>query len=326
MPYKLRNNRRHKFAKTSYKITNWPEYNKALQERGSVTLWLSDDVIKAWYETKNKKSRQQGRQFKYSNTAIQAAHMIKMLFRLPYRALTGFLKSIMLLMDAPLDVPDYTRICRRAHELELSKFKETPKGEHVNIVVDSTGLKIFGQGEWSEEKHGKRNMSEWRKLHLVIDRDSQEIIAQELTDNITSDESQFKPLVDEIDGDIDSVSADGGYDSCNVYQAIEDRAPNAVVAIPPNARAATSTESTAARKHNIAFINEYGGQRWQDYSDYNYRALVETVMHRYKKIIGNTMFSRKFGMQKIEARTACHVLNKMASLGMPASVKIKNAA
>lgn len=326
MPYKLRNNRRHKFAKTRYEITNWPEYNKALQERGSVTLWLSDDVIKAWYETKNKKTRQQGRQFKYSNTAIQAALMIKMVFHLSYRSLTGFLNSIIGLMNIALDVPDYTRICRRAHSLDVSKFKEIPNGDPVNIVVDSTGLKIFGQGEWSEEKHGKRERRKWRKLHLVIDRDSQEIIAQELTDNAVSDESQFKPLMDNVGGDITSISADGGYDSCNVYQAIEGRASGAIVAIPPNANAVLSAKSRAARKHNLEFINENGRQRWQDYSDYNYRALVETVMFRYKQLIGDKMFSRDFLMQKVESRTACHVLNKMASLGMPASVKFKVAA
>ncbi len=164
------------------------------------------------------------------------------------------------------------------------------------------------------------------KVHLVIDRESQSIIAQELIENTTSDESQIKPLFDSIDAEINPISADGAYDSSNVYKAVEEKSSNAVVSIPPAKTAVITDTTAAARKHNIEFIDEYGRQRWQDYSDYNYRSLVETAMFRYKKLICDRMFSRTLSVQKIESRFACHVLNKMASLGTPASVKIKSAA
>jgi len=331
MPYKLRNNRRHKFKKVHYKITNWPEYNEALTKRGDITVWLSPGIIKAWHTDKNK-PKQQGRQFKYSDIAIEASLIIKTVYSLPYRATEGLLCSIITLMDLDLDIPDYTSMCRRTQILETSKLKNINNDEHIHILIDSTGLKIFGQGQWQEEKHGLKKRREWRKLHLVIDRNSQAIVAQELSTYHGSDDSQVGVLLKKIEQNILSASADTAYDTDPVYEVIAKNTANSnslIVAIPPRKDAALSAHyqtSPTARDHNILFAEKYGKYRWQDYSGYHYRALVETAMFRYKTIIGEKMFSRNLPAQKVESKVACLVLNKMTSLGMPISSKIKNAA
>ncbi len=330
MPYKLRNNRRHKFEKTKFKITNWSDYNKALINRGSVTLWLSSEIIKAWGPKKHKQ-KLQGGQFKYSDTAILAALSIKIVYHLPYRATQGLLESIMSLMKIKLDVPNYTRICRRAATLELPDLANIGNEDHINIVIDSTGLKVFGAGIWSEEKHGLKKRREWRKLHLTIDRDSHAIIAQELTNYDITDESQVAPMLEDVGQNIAHLAADTAYDTNGVYNSIVAQAGNdVVIAIPPRPHAALFSvdynEDPTKRDHNILFAETYGKYRWQDYSDYNFRALAETAMFRYKTIISEKLFSRNMISQKVEARIACVVLNKMTALGMPKSVKIKVAA
>jgi hypothetical protein len=216
-------------------------------------------------------------------------------------------------MDLDLDVPDYTSMCRRAPTVEASKLKNINDDEHIHILIDSTGLKIYGQGQWHEEKHGLKKRREWRKLHLLIDRNSQSIIAQELSTYHESDDSQVEVLLKKIEQNIVSASADTAL----------------VIAIPPRKDALLSAnykESPTARDHNILFGEKHGKYRWQDYSDYHYRALIETAMFRYKTIIGEKMFSRNFPAQKVESKIGCLVLNKMTEIGMPISEKIKRAS
>jgi len=329
MPYKFRDARRHKFEKARYQINNWPNYNEALKKRGSVTLWFSDKIIKAWYSKKNKR-KNRGGQFKYSDIAIQTALTIKAVYQLPYRATEGFLTSLVEVMKIPLEIPNYSRMCRRALLLDVPDLKFNNEQNPINIIIDSTGLKIFGAGQWHEAKHGLKKRRGWRKLHLVIDRDSQAILAQELTTEQESDDSQIQPLLEQLEGQINSVSADTAYDTDNVYQKISEySSADVCIAIPPREQAALSVSykmSPPKRDHNILFIEEHGRYRWQDYSDYHYRALVETAMYRYKTIMGEKLYSRSLAKQKVETKIACHILNTMTNLGMPTSTKIKRAA
>jgi len=329
VPYKLRDDRRHKFEKTKFKITNWSQYNQALKDRGSITLWLSPEIIKSWYQKKHKQ-KLQGGQFKYSDVAIEAALSIKAAFHLPYRENEGFLESIMRLMKINIDVPDYTCVCRRAAKLDMPELANIVDCEDINIVIDSTGLKIFGAGIWHEEKHGLKKRRGWRKLHLTVDRDSHAIIAQELTTNSESDDSQVAPMLTNVVQNIKHLAADKAYDKSNVYQAVHDKAGNDVtVAIPPIKNAVIHDDRAndfGSRNHNVSYLEEHGSYCWQAHSDYNFRALAETAMFRYKTIIGDNLYSGKLASQKIEARIACVILNKMTALGMPRSVKIKVAA
>jgi hypothetical protein len=329
MPYKLRNDRRYKFEKVRYQIHNWPAYNESLKKRGSITLWFSDKIIKTWYAKRSKQKNRDG-QFKCSDIAIQTALTIKTIYQLPYRATEGFLKSIVEIMKIKLEIPDYSRMCRRASTLEIPELKNIDHKDPINILIDSTGLKVFGAGQWHESKHGLKKRREWRKLHLVIDRENQAIIAQELTIERESDDSQMQLLLEKLEGKIGSISADTSYDTDDVYQTILKHSdPNVQIAIPVREQAALSMNYKiipSKRDQNILFIEQHGKYRWQNDSGYRYRALVETAMFRYKTIIGERLYSRSLSRQKIETKIACHILNTMSALGMPASTKIKKVA
>ncbi len=132
-------------AKQKFKITNWPTYNKALINRGSITFWLDDEAIQAWYESATPSSR--GRPQRYSDLAITTVLVIKRVFRLTLRAAQGFIDSIFSLMNVPLRCPDYSCVSRRAKSVNIS-FKTPTRGEIAHLVIDSTGLKVFGEGEW----------------------------------------------------------------------------------------------------------------------------------------------------------------------------------
>jgi hypothetical protein len=139
-------------AKQKFKITNWPTYNKALINRGSITFWLDDEAIQAWYESATPSSR--GRPQRYSDLAITTVLVIKRVFRLTLRAAQGFIDSIFTLMNVPLRCPDYTSVSKRAKSVNVS-FKTFTRGEIAHLVIDSTGLKVFGEGEWKVKNTAK---------------------------------------------------------------------------------------------------------------------------------------------------------------------------
>ncbi|MDV5500963.1 IS5 family transposase [Klebsiella pneumoniae] len=153
-------------AKQKFKITNWPTYNKALINRGSITFWLDDEAIQAWYESATPSSR--GRPQRYSDLAITTVLVIKRVFRLTLRAAQGFIDSIFSLMNVPLRCPDYSCVSRRAKSVNVS-FKTPTRGEIAHLVIDSTGLKVFGEGGVEVKKHGGERRRIWRKLHLAVD-------------------------------------------------------------------------------------------------------------------------------------------------------------
>ncbi|SMR05700.1 Transposase DDE domain [Raoultella ornithinolytica] len=179
-------------AKQKFKITNWPTYNKALINRGSITFWLDDEAIQAWYESATPSSR--GRPQRYSDLAITTVLVIKRVFRLTLRAAQGFIDSIFTLMNVPLRCPDYTSVSKRAKSVNVS-FKTFTRGEIAHLVIDSTGLKVFGEGEWKVKKHGKERRRIWRKLHLAVDSNTHEIICADLSLNNVTDSEAFPGLI-----------------------------------------------------------------------------------------------------------------------------------
>jgi len=195
------------------------------------------------------------------------------------------------------------------------------------VVIDATGLKVYGAGEWLVEKHGERGRRSWRKLHLAVDPSTGEILASELTTTEEGDASQVGPLLDQIPGSIASVMADGAYDGEPVYRAVAERQPDPPVAviIPPRATAVPSTEAgtiPSQRDEHIQMIRDTGRMGWQKVVGYSRRSLGETVMFRYKAIIGRGLRARTLPAQKSEARVACSVLNQMTRLGMPVSQRV----
>lgn len=251
--------------------------------------------------------------------------MLRLAFGRPWRQTEGLLRSVAMLLNLPIDVPDHTPLSRRGAALSLATAL-SKAATPVTVVVDSTGLKVFGAGEWHVAKHGGRDRRTWRKRHLAIDPDTGEILASALTGTEEGDASLVIPLLDQIDAPVTTFMADGAYDGDPIYRAVADRAPGAAVIIPPRKTAVSSqagtTGNSSPRDRHIEMIAAKGRMGWQKEVGYGRRALVETSMMRYKAVIGRTLRARTLSTQKVEARIGCKVLNRMTTLGMPVSRKI----
>ncbi len=322
MPYKYNQDRRHKFKKSSYKIKNWPEYDKALKNRGDLTIWFTKEGIKAWHpEIKNKK---RGGQLTYSDIAIETGLKIRSIYKLGLRQTEGFIESISRLMNIEISTPDHTTFSRRSKKLNITRYERTP-GDPVYILVDSTGLKIFGSGEWQETKHGLRKRKIWRKLHLTINAKKGDILASALTTNKEDDPSQVSVMLDQIEENIESIAADGAYDKIEIYDVLKKHKSGHIKGIIPPRKDAVLSEnadtSPTLRDKHIMGIRQKGRLKWQKDTGYKLRSLAETAMFRYKKIIGGFLRSRNFENQKTEAKIGVALINKMTNLGMPVSVR-----
>jgi len=319
MSYKFNEPRRHKIPKTKYRVTNWPEYDAALVRRGSLTVWVTEEAIAGWHAPATGKP---GGQPFYSDLAIESGLALRLIPGLGLRQIEGTLGSIMHLLGVGLDIPDHSTFSRRGYGLEILS-NPINRDAPLHLLIDSTGLKMYGEGDWLEEKHGKRSCRHWRKLHLAIDANSHEIAAVELTQDDVGDITAVPDLLDQIDGPVVSVTADGAYDADVVYDEIERRHPDADVIIPPRSTAVVSESGTTWRDRHLRTIEKHRRMGWQRRSGYGRRSLVETTMFRYKTIIGRRLRARTLPNQKTEAKIGCSVLNRMTSLGMPISVRIK---
>jgi len=312
----------HSRPKTLYRVKNWSEYDQALVKRGSITFWLSDDKEKNWRYTGEK---QRGSQFEYSEKAIEMMQMVKSVFHLPNRATEGFLRSVFEMLQVSLPTPDHTTLSRRGKGLKISLPKKA-KG-HLDIVMDSSGLKIFGEGEWKVRSHGKSKRHTWRKLHVAVDLHSGEIQAAALTTNSVSHSQMVASMLAQIEQPIERFAGDGGYDKRNVYDSLNQCAPDAILLIPPrkNARIWQHGNTKAERlrrDENLRAIRKSGRKAWKQESGYHIRSLAETTMFRLKTIFGERLSARLLETQVTQALIRCAALNRMTHLGMPESYKI----
>src|SRR5271170_5444666 len=307
MPYKFHESRRHKFPKARYRVTNWPEYDAALVRRGSLTLWFTEEVVAAWRAPATGK---RGGQPIYSAAAIETGLALRLVFHQPLRQTEGLLRSIATVLELDIAIPDHTTLSRRGDGLTILP-KVVGREEPLHLLVDSTGLKIYGEGEWLDQKRGIRSPRRWRKLHLGVDADTHKVVAVELTQDDVGDVSELGGLLDQVATRVASVIADGAYDSETVYDAVTNRHPEADIIIPPRATAVPSTSGATQRDQHIATIEKHGRIGWQRRSGYNRRSLVETAMYRYKTIINRRLQARTLPNQRTEARIGCNVLNRM---------------
>ena len=195
----------------------------------------------------------------------------------------------------------------------------------MHLLVDSTGLKLGGPGEWLVEKHGTKTRRAWRKLHLGVDADTGRIEAAELTTSDADDGSRVGALLDQVEGAVASFTGDGAYDREDVYDAVAERHPEAAVVVPPRRDAVPSgTAETAPtrRDRHLQLIAERGLMGWQKASGYNRRALAESAMSRYKRVIGDALRSRTDPGRATEVAIAARALNRMLELGRPESVRV----
>lgn len=248
------------------------------------------------------------------------------MFRLALRQTEGLIGSIIRLLGLTLAVPDHSTLSRRAKTLDVPRLRSSSgaEPEPVHLLVDSTGLKLCGAGEWLAEKHGTKARRAWRKLHIGMDADTGEIVAATLTTNDVDDASQTGPLLDQVEGPLISFTGDGAYDQ-EVYRTVTDSDPDAVVVVPPRATAVPSetaeTEPTQRDRH-LQCIAEKGRIGWQKMSGYNKRSRVEATIGRYKRVIGDGLRFRNDERRATEVTVAVHVMNRMLELGRPLSIRI----
>ncbi len=316
MPHKHNADRRHHIPKMSFKVQNWPEYEAGLRRRGSMTLWIEDAALECW------QTCGPGGQALYTDAAIQTSLMVRTAFKLPLRQTEGLMTSVLTLMELTISVPDHTTVSRRAVTLPVIQPASVPPGP-LHVLIDSTGLQVYGAGQWLEAKHGAKSRRTWRKLHLAVDAASGMIVAQTLTDQDTDDPSQVGPLLDQIDDPIARVTADGAYDGVPTYQTIAAHGDGIDVVIPPRSTAVASGEPgpLSQRDRHLEMITEQGRLAWQAATDYGRRSSVRTTMGRYKALIGPRLRARGFAAQQAEAAIGVTVLNRMLLTGRPKSVR-----
>jgi hypothetical protein len=321
MPFKANAARRHRIPKQRHRVTNWAEYDAALRQRGSLTVWFSEDAIAAW---RAEPRPTPGGQPHYSALTIRTALTLRAVFRLALRQTEGLISSILRLLGLDLAVPDHSTLSRRAETLEVPRPCSSSGGP-LHLLVDSTGLRLCGPGEWLVEKHGTRRRRAWRKLHIGVDADTGEILAAELTTSDVDDGSQAEPLLDQITAPLASFIGDGAYDQVGIYDTVAKRDPDADVIVPPRSTAVPSemAESTPTqRDRHLQSIAEHGRMGWQKRSGYTRRALVESAISRLKRVIGDALRSRTDRRRATEVAIAVHALNRMLELGRPKSVRM----
>src|SRR4051794_33026277 len=296
LPFKLNQDRRRHIPEQKRKVVNWREYDESLRRRGSLTVWISDEVIEAW-----KASPRTGRggRPEYSDLAILTGLTLKAVFRLAYRQTEGLIGSVIGFLGVDLAVPDHSTLCRRAETLEVPRPKPRGAGagagadaaaggaddgaEPLHLLVDSTGLKLIGAGEWLVEKHGTKRRRSWRKMHLGVDADTGRIVAATLTDRDEDDAAQVGPLLDQVAEPVASVTADGPFDKARVSADGAEPHPDAAVIVPPRSTAvpsATAETVPTQRDRHLQLIAEKGRMGWQKATGYNARARAEAAISR----------------------------------------------
>ena len=306
--------------KSAYGIRNWKEYNESLVRRGSLTLWVDPEVLQAW---RYQGPSQRGAQSRFSDLAIECLLTLRAVYHLTLRATEGFALSLFELIEVDLPVPDYTTLCRRAVtvRITLPKRAEGP----LNLVLDSTGLKVYGEGEWKVRQHGYSKRRTWLKLHLAVDPQTHEIQAAVVTDPGVTDAETAPALLEQVENPIRSAAADGAYDRREVYDALDRRSARALV--PPRRDATIQRHGNTSgprldRDENLRRIRQIGRSAWKEESGYHERSLVETAMYRMKTIFGDGVASRTPARQATEAGIRCRALNIMTHQGMPKTERV----
>ena len=296
------------------KIVNWPEYTRSLKQRGSLEIWIDEKVKDKW---KAKATGKRGGQIEYSEFAIQTTLMIGKVFNQRLRQTEGLVESIIKIMGLDLQVPDYTTLSKRGRKLEVDLQKEE-KGI-VRILLDSTGLKVYGEGEWKVRKHGASKRRTWKKMHIGIDEDN-EVRMVEVTSNGVDDAETSLVMMKQEKSKIKSIKGDGAYDNRKVYEEFKPLTDEII--IPPRKGAriwkhGNRKGEKLIRDENVREVRKKGLKEWKKERGYHKRSLVETFMYRYKIIFTDKLHARKEGQQSTEASIGCAVLNVMKRIGMP---------
>jgi hypothetical protein len=308
-----------------YKVRNWSEYNESLKKRGSISLWISEDAIEKWKSQKNPHFI--GAPQQYSDDAILCMMALKVVYNLPYRQLIGFVYSIFVLMHVFLKVPHFTTVAARAKQLG-KHFKRLSKNCPTDLVFDSSGFKIYGEGEWTVRQHGKQKRRRWKKFHIGVCPSTNEIIIAEVTELETADCEVGSKLLKKAPRSVKRVIGDGAYDTWECYKTAYEKEQKLIV--PPRTGAVFNKAEEPwqkARNDAVCQIIGLGNDEdavklWKKLVGYHDRSLVETAFSRLKGIFGPKLFSKTIDSQELELNLKAYVLNKMTKQGMPRGVMV----
>jgi len=308
-------------TKTPYRLRNWSAYNAALIARGSLTLWVDEEAVTAW---RYSGPPQRGAQYVYADAAIKCVLTLRAVYHLALRATEGLARSVFALLEVTLPVPSYSTLSRRAADLTVA-LGALPRTTPLHLVIDSSGFKVYGEGEWKVRQHGWSKRRTWRKLHLGVDEATGEIVAAVASEAGVSDDAALPDLLAQVEGDLSQVSGDGAYDKRHCYDALAERGAKAV--IPPRRNAKIWQHGNCAgapwqRDENLRAIRHQGRRRWKQESGYHRRSLAETTFFRLKTIFGPTLHARAFAQQATELFLKVAALNRMTHLGMPESYRL----
>ena len=307
--------------KKQYKVRNWKEYNQALVDRGKILFWITEEAMKNWQE--EEKTGKRGKPKQYGDTAIKTALTLQQVFHLPLRSTEGFLASILVKIAPDLKAPDHSTLSIRGKTVPIHIRVRSIRDEPLHIVVDSTGVKVYGEGEWKVRMHGWSKRRTWKKLHIGVDEESGDILLGEVTGNNTADCEMLAPLLDQLPKEqpVDQASLDGAYDKRICYEVLKQRGVSHI-AIPPQHNAkiwqhGNTQAERLARDENLRRIRTIGRKRWKEEVGYHRRSLAETAMFRIKTIFGEKVSARTFENQRTQLLIRCRALNLMTLLGMP---------
>ncbi len=292
----------------SYVKRNWKEYNKKLVNRGNIFLWIEEDTFNQWTVKKKKRGRPA-----FSSSVIQAGWFLKTFYRCTLRALQGFLDSLIKLMKKDQRSPHYSVFCKRAAEA-AARLPKLSQRRPTDLIIDSSGLKILGEGEWKDKVHRSRTRKSWIKLHIALDERTQEVTAAVVSDEYTSDSSALPFLIEKSPKSVTKVLADGAYDRSSVREFLTEQKIDPC--IPPRRGGILRKEPyMESRNQDILAIrglgnNEEGFALWKKLRLYHRRSLVETAFSRLKSLFGNRLNNKKYQNQKAEIEFRLHALNR----------------
>jgi hypothetical protein len=308
--------------KKVYHVRNWSEYDRALVNRGSIDIWIDTDALKQW---RHEGPTQRGAQFIYSDVAIQCVLIVKEVYHLTNREAEGFMRSMFKQMDIGYAVPDHSTLSRRGRKIHV-RLPKRAKGP-LHLVLDSSGLKVYGEGEWKVRQHGWSKRRTWCKFHLATDSETNEIQAVVTSEAGMHDSEAVELMLEDVDQPIASASGDGAYDRRPVYQAIQSHTPSANIAIPPRKDAriwqhGNSKAPPLPRDQNLRYIRKHRRRAWKRDSGYQRRSIAETTIFRLKTIFGDHLSARLTATQDVQVNVRCRALNIMTHLGMPESYMV----
>lgn len=309
---------KNKTTKPKFRIRNWAQYNNALVQRGSLSIWFDQSSVDSWLN--HQPSGRRGKSRKYADAAILCALTIRQVFHLPLRSTEGLIGSLVRLLDLDLDVMDYSTLCRRARKLEV-KLSPRPLNRITHLVFDATGLKVYGEGEWKVRLYDAEKRRTWRKLHISIDADSHQIITALVTDSNIVDPRCMPDQLKQIESPVERVYADGAYDARICYRAIHQKGARAI--IPPRKGSTLwADDYLKERNTNLRAVRKHGLKKWKKKVGYHRRSLVETAFFRLKRIFSEKLRSQRDETQTTEVMIRCRILNQMTQLGMPDSYAV----